>query len=252
MPPRAHLRRIVAFVLLAAPSTFAADSPPEPIRYTLRFPAPSVALRRGRGRRPDRRASAEVELYMAVWTPGSYLVREYARNVEAVAAKVARRQAPGRRQDPQEPLEGRHRRRPGVTVSYRVYCREMGVQTSWVDGGFALLNGAGTFLTLGDRKPRGARGHPGPAAGLAPRRSPACPPPPDGQPHRYLAPDFDTLVDCPIYARATRRCTSSPSTARPHYLVNEGEGGVWDGPRSARDVEAIVKAARNALGVAPV
>ena len=57
----------------------------EPIRYTLSFPAPhthyvevSAAVPTGR--------RADVDLMMAVWTPGSYLVREYARNVEAVTA----------------------------------------------------------------------------------------------------------------------------------------------------------------------
>ncbi len=34
-------------------------------------------------------------------------------------------------------------------------------------------------------------------------------------------------------------------------LVNEGEGGVWDGPKSARDVEAIVRAARGLWGQLP-
>ena len=48
----------------------------QPIRYTLSFPAPQthyvdvVATIPTDGR-------PEVELMMAVWTPGSYLVREY-------------------------------------------------------------------------------------------------------------------------------------------------------------------------------
>ena len=32
----------------------------------------------------------QVELFMAVWTPGSYLVREYARNVEDFQRALAR------------------------------------------------------------------------------------------------------------------------------------------------------------------
>ena len=35
-----------------------------------------------------------------------------------------------------------------IVVTYRVYCREMSVRTNWVEDGFALLNGASTFLTL--------------------------------------------------------------------------------------------------------
>ena len=48
---------------------------------------------------------------MAVWTPGSYLVREYSRNVEAVTAAGARRPRAGRREVRQEPLARHDRRR---------------------------------------------------------------------------------------------------------------------------------------------
>ncbi len=76
---------------------------------------------------------------------------------KAVAAKGARRQAPGRREGPQEPLEGRRpaapRPSPSRTASTaaRWACRRAGST-----GGFALLNGAGTFLTLADKKPEAA------------------------------------------------------------------------------------------------
>src|SRR5919106_6516574 len=55
------------------------------ITYTVSFPAPhthymevsAVVPTAGRG---------DVEMMMAVWTPGSYLIREFERNVESVAA----------------------------------------------------------------------------------------------------------------------------------------------------------------------
>jgi predicted metalloprotease with PDZ domain len=37
----------------------------------------------------------------------------------------------------------------------------------------------------------------------------------------------------------------------PHYLVNEGEGGVWDGPRTAADLEKIVRQFREMWGGLP-
>src|SRR4029077_16765687 len=61
------------------------DIMPEPIAYTLRFPAPQTHYVEVEARIPTG-GRAEVELAMAVWTPGSYLVREYARNVEEVTA----------------------------------------------------------------------------------------------------------------------------------------------------------------------
>ena len=80
-----------------------------------------------------------------------------------------------------------------------------------------------------------------------PRASPACPTRPGGAPHRYLAADYDTLVDSPIYA-GNPAVYEFEVDGKPHILVNEGEGGVWDGPRSAKDVEAIVRASSGFWG----
>ena len=84
------MRRVlyVSLALLLAAITMsepAAQSAPDPIRYTLRFPAPQthymeVEAVYPTGRRP------QIELMMAVWTPGSYLVREYERHVEHLTA----------------------------------------------------------------------------------------------------------------------------------------------------------------------
>src|SRR3954471_4732556 len=61
-----------------------------PIRYTLTFPAPQTHYVDVVASIPTRDRS-EVELMMAVWTPGSYLVREYERNVEGLSASAAGR-----------------------------------------------------------------------------------------------------------------------------------------------------------------
>ena len=73
---------------------------------------------------------------------------------------------------------------------------------------------------------------------------------PDSQPHHYLAPDYDTLVDSPILA-------GNPAVYRfevdgiPHFLVNQGEAEVWDGARSAADAEKIVRQNRAMWGELP-
>jgi predicted metalloprotease with PDZ domain len=236
-----------AFVLLSVPA-FAADPPTEPIRYTLRFPSPQSHYVEVEASIPTV-GLAETELYMAVWTPGSYLVREYARNVENISAKTLE----GKPLTIEKVKKNRWKLTTGgsssVVVSYRVYCREMGVQTSWIDSGFALLNGAGTYLTLADKKPRAHEVTLVPPPGWL-RTITGLPPSPDGQPHHYLAADFDTLLDCPIFA-GNPNVYEFVIDGKVHYLVNEGENGVWDGPRSARDVESIVKAARALWGQLP-
>ncbi len=232
--------------MMSLTSAFAGAT--EPIRYQLRFPAPQSHYVEIEARIPAAGA-AQVELMMAVWTPGSYLVREYARNVEDLSAR-----GPG-----DQPLAvakvRKNRWRVStngaefVKVAYKVYARTMSVQGNWVDSSFALLNGAGTFLTLADAE---TRPHevtlvlpPGWKTSVT-----GLPASSDRAPHHYVASDFDTLVDSPIYA-------GSPAIHEfqvdgvPHYLVNEGEGGLWDGPRSARDVEAIVRAQKAFWGTIP-
>ena len=138
----------------------------------------------------------DIELMMAVWTPGSYLVREYQRNVERVTASAA-----GRSLSIEKSEKNRWRivtgGAPTVTVSYGIFAHEMSVRTNWVEARFALINGASTFMTLADGV---ARPHEitldmpaewrGAMTGL--RELPGA--------HRYVAADYDTLVDSPIVA----------------------------------------------------
>ena len=71
-----------------------------------------------------------------------------------------------------------------------------------------------------------------------------------GGPHRYRAPDFDTLADSPIVV-GNPAVYEFTVDGKKHYLVNEGEGGVFDGARAAKDLEAIVREHRRMWGSLP-
>ncbi len=71
-----------------------------------------------------------------------------------------------------------------------------------------------------------------------------------GGPHRYRAPDFDTLTDSPILI-GNPAVYEFTVDGKKHYLVNEGEGGVFDGARAAKDLEAIVREHRRMWGSLP-
>jgi predicted metalloprotease with PDZ domain len=218
----------------------------EPIRYTLSFPAPHTHYVEVSASIPAS-GRAAVELMLAVWTPGSYLVREYARHVEAVTAT----NADGRELLVEKSAKNRWKigtgGSPAITVGYRVYGREMSVRTNWVEAGFAFLNGAATFMTLADDIARPHEVTIVPAkewtrsvSGLAS----------GDEPHRYWAPDYDTLVDSPILV-------GNPSVYEfeidgvTHLLANEGESGVFDGARAVRDLEAIVREHQRMWGKLP-
>jgi predicted metalloprotease with PDZ domain len=237
----------VALILMTHAAAAMAQSAPEPIRYTLSFPAPQthyveVAATVPTGRRAD------VDLMMAVWTPGSYLVREYERNVEAVTALGA----DGRVLDIDKSKKNHWRvatgGAPAITLKYRVYCREMSVRTNWVENDFALLNGAPTFITLADLSPRPHEVVINPASGW--KRSITALPSMSGGDHRYRAPDYDTLVDSPIVI-GNPAVYDFEVDGKKHSLVNVGEGGVFDGARAAKDLEKIVSQDRHLWGSLP-
>ena len=219
-------------------------SMPEPISYVLRFPAPQTHYVDVEATIPTD-GRPEVELMMAVWTPGSYMVREFSRNVESVSAATSEGELLRIAKTSKNRWTVETRGLPRVTIRYRVYSREMSVRTNFVDEGFAILNGAPTFLTLvgGERRPHDVR------VVLPPQWRAAVSPLPQ-QGDVYRAPDFDTLVDSPIYA-GNAPVYRFEVGGRPHFLVNEGEGTVWDGPRSAADVERIAREQAAFWGVVP-
>ena len=219
----------------------------DPIRYTVSFPAPHTHYMDVSAIVPTG-GRADVELMMAVWTPGSYLVREYERNIERVTATGAGGRALAVDKSDKNRWRVATGGAPAVTVSYRVYGREMSVRTNWVEASFALINGAPTFLTLADLTPRPHEVILNPAAGW--RRSMTGLPPFGGGEHRYRAADFDTLVDSPILL-GNPAVYEFTVDGKPHYLVNEGEAGIFDGQRAARDFEAVVREHRRFWGELP-
>src|SRR5688572_9639967 len=82
---RFALLAALAAVLTPLPAAAQPRMSSEPITYTLRFPAPATHYVEVEASVPAGQPS--IELMMAVWTPGSYLVREYERHVESVTAR---------------------------------------------------------------------------------------------------------------------------------------------------------------------
>ena len=241
MPVRPVLPALLLFLLVLTPAGSAqtgagSNREAAAIRYTVSFPAPQTHYMEVTATVPTG-GRRDIELMMAVWTPGSYLVREYQRNVESVTASAS-----GRSLAVEKSAKNRWRVATGgaatVTVSYRLFAHEQSVRTNWVDADYALINGAPTFMTLTDgvvRPHEVVLNMPATwRTSMSGLRASA------GGAHRYVAPDFDTLVDSPILA-GNAAIYEFAVDGKPHYLVNQGEGGVFDGARATKDVEALVQ-----------
>src|SRR4051812_29523833 len=190
---------LMAALAAAVLTPLAADAQPrmspEPITYTLRFPAPETHYVEVEASVPAGQPS--IELMMAVWTPGSYLVREYERQVEQVAATGPDGAALTVTKTQKNRWRIDAKGAPRVTVTYKVYGREMSVRTNWIESRFALLNGAPTFLTLAERG--ATRPHiVSLALPAAWKASVTSLTPVAGEPHRYRAASYDELVDSPF------------------------------------------------------
>jgi predicted metalloprotease with PDZ domain len=98
--------------------------------------------------------SEKVRLIMPVWTPGSYLVREFSRNVLEFRATDG---------DTGKPLKSYKDSKnswvvetpnqyPVIKIQYRIYAFEYTVDTSYLDTRHAIINGASVFMYVEGRE----------------------------------------------------------------------------------------------------
>lgn len=216
------------------------------LTYHVRFPRPETHLYEIALEMTGLDAGRH-RLEMAVWTPGSYLVREFSGHVHGVEA---------------EGLDGRpipivkerknvwafHSGDGGARVRYRVYANEPSVDTSHLDASHAYWNGCSLFFALDDRKelpveviveaPVDWRV----ATGLdileaAPGRV------------RLGAADYDTLLDCPVEI-GTHRSYTFEAMQKPHEVALYGHGNE-DPERLVEDLRRIVESAGAIFGGLP-
>ncbi|HET9598788.1 MAG TPA: PDZ domain-containing protein [Anaeromyxobacteraceae bacterium] len=195
---------------------------------------------------------------LPVWTPGSYLVREFARHVEAVtAADGAGRPLAVERLDKHR-FGVASRGAAQATVRYRVFAHELTVRTCHLDGTHGFWNGAGLLMYVEGRErephvlevapPRGWRV----ATALAPAagaEDPFAGGPGEG-PWRFEARDYDELVDAPVEV-GTHRLATFGALGKPHAIALWGRAPGLDLERLADDARRVVEQLGGLMGGLP-
>jgi predicted metalloprotease with PDZ domain len=174
----------------------------------------------------------ELVLFMPVWTPGSYLVREYARHVEGLQVEAPASCRKLRKNAWRVRTSGAGR----VVLSYRVYANELTVRTSHVDDSHAFLVGAALFMGIEGHERLGARVELAAPRGW--RVATSLPSSPGGG---YEAPDYDALVDSPIEI-GTHREERFEVGGKPHRYAIWPADAVGDA-----DVKRLVADTRTIL-----
>jgi predicted metalloprotease with PDZ domain len=221
----------------------------------VRVPAPSTHRLEVEARVPTD-GQGTITLRWARWTPGFYRVEDYSAEVEDVFARDPQGKALTLRRD----SERKNRwtieteAAPVVIVSYRLRAERVSVTTNWVGPELGVLNGAATFPTLADGRPRPheIRLHLPDEWKEAKTALPPAPGDSSASPRerRFLSADYDELVDSPIVAGALETRTFTIANHR-FELVDVSPPAAWDGARAASDLERMIVANARIWGDLP-
>ncbi len=207
----------------------------EPVRYRVSMPRPHSHLFEVEATFPGGHPQLVVSL--PVWTPGSYLVREYSRHVQEFTASV-----------PFERLDKRSFRLESngqsVTCRYKVYANELTVRTSHLDGTHGYFNGATLFFYAEHQRalpchvtidaPQGWR----------------TTTPLDQVNGAFVAHDYDELVDSP-FEIGTHTPITFTAAGVPHEIALWGEPQL-DERKLVTDLTRIIETEASLFGGLPM
>lgn len=184
--------------------------------------------------------AAGQELSLPVWIPGSYLVREFSRNLNMLGASQDGRPVALEQLDKCSWRADCAAGRP-LTVRYEVAAYDTSVRTAWLDACRGFFNGTSVCLRvhgledeahdLEIERPHELGGW-SLATGLPPHRVARS-----GF-GSYRARDYDELVDCPVEMGPFWSIRFTACNV-PHRLVVAGAAPSFDGHRLVRDVRRI-------------
>lgn len=190
--------------------------------------------------------SRVLDLKMPVWTPGSYLVREYARHLQDFAVHAEAQALPWTKVSKHH-WQIHSQGNTDLTVTYRIFANELTVRTNHLDETHGYFNGAALFFFI-----PGYEDCPMELAIAPPhpdwRVATALPPLP-GRANCFWAKDFDTLVDSPVEVGIHQR---HPFEAldKPHELVVWGTGN-YSVSQLIADIQKIIAVEATLFGGLP-
>src|SRR5687768_5243632 len=237
--------KLVAILLLFGVSVFGQNGFTN-IAFTVSMPRPHTHLfeidvsikREGLVAVP-----AEELLVMPVWTPGSYLVREFERHVQDFAATDATGQQLKWEKINKNTWRVVTNRSRDWRATYKVYANELSVRTSELNSSHAYWNNANLLMYL-----EGFLTSPSTVRVVAPdvwKVATGLPGVP-GQRNTFRAENFDVLYDSPFEVSNFKSILFNVKGV-PHRIVIDGEGN-YDPERMRRDVQKIVETQIELMG----
>ncbi|ETZ21243.1 peptidase M61 [Pedobacter sp. V48] len=177
-----------------------------------------------------------VDVKMPVWAPGSYLVREFAKNVEGFSATANNKPVKFEkvRKNAWRVYSAKAK---NIKIKYRVYAFEMSVRTSFVDESHAFLSSTGIFMYPDGmlNLPSTVKVNPFKGWGKVSTGLESV----SGKPFTYAASNFDILFDSPIEV-GNQDVFEFTASGVKHEVAMYG-GGNYDKEKLQVDMAKVVE-----------
>jgi len=195
--------------------------------------------------------AAAQEFKLPVWTPGSYLVREFSKNLNQVRAIDAQGKELTVKKKAKNAWEVQCNGAASYTVFYEVYAFELSVRTPYLDNTHGFVAGAGVFMyteetrnQLGVLKIYPHASFKKVSTALAPadfKSEPGC--------QSFVFKDYDQLVDSPIEIGNQQEFSFMAAGVR-HRVAMYGEAN-YNIAELQRDMAKVVESATAVFGSNP-
>ncbi len=197
------------------------------IQYKVAMPQPAthlfeVSLRANIQKLyPTSSNSGLLDLKMPVWTPGSYLIREYSKHLQDFCAYGEDERPLPWRKVSKNHWQIETKQTTEITVQYRIFANELTVRTNHLDSSHGYFNSAALLFYI-----PGAEKEQIEIAIVPPKpewKVTATLPEISDRSNTFLAPDFDTLVDSP-FEIGTHQLYEFEVRGKSHQLAIWGKG----------------------------
>lgn len=221
-----------------------ASNPTAPeISYTVSMTKPWTHLLEVEMRVSSSQLPAKLDVSLPVWTPGSYLIREYAKHVQDFSAADDSGASLAWQKTNKNTWQVEAAGKKEVVVRYNVYANELTVRTNELNSEHAFFNNGALLMNV-----RGWLAAPSTvkvnpygnwkvATGLKKV---------EGKENTFRADNFDILYDSPFEVSDFKEINFTVQ-GKPHRFVFCGEGN-YDMERIAKDTTKIVEEAYKIFG----
>ena len=189
-----------------------------------------------------------MELMMPAWIPGSYLIRDFAANVDHLAAYGSDGSELPLRKVSKDHWLVETAQTDRLVIQYEVFTNNLSVRTSWASKDFSLINAASVLMYTSNSRDK--QQYLNVVTGDS-RGDVFTDLPRTARDNTFLASDFDELVDSPV-AVANAPSYRFSVENQDYVLVNIGENEFWDGEQAALDVKKIVSQTQGFWQVNPL